>query len=127
MRFDDLGIEILPKQFGSFPRHPKKHVNSHTKVRRQYNRQRVSRFFDCSALLLRMTSRADNERFTMLDCGAADFVGGIGMAEIDQHIQIFYLPASRIAEVALRDDLDFRIVLGEIANGFSHAPSCANE
>ena len=74
-----------------------------------------------------MSSRPDDERFTMLQHSAADFGNGVRVTEINRHAATFYRWLDRIAEIALRGDLNRRIGLREFDNGFPHAPSCANK
>jgi hypothetical protein len=48
------------------------------------------------------------------------------VTEIDDDIAILYGWLYRVAQVALRDDIDVRIGFGKIDNSSSHAPSRAN-
>jgi hypothetical protein len=49
------------------------------------------------------------------------------LAKIDSHIAILHLRLDRVAKIAPRDDLDFRVAIRKIADGFSHATGCANQ
>ena len=66
MRFDDLVTEIPPKQLGSFAGQPEKHIDADAEIRCENNGQGLRSLFDYSTLLLRMASRADDQRFTVL-------------------------------------------------------------
>ena len=46
----------------------------------------------------------------MLQGSATDFSDGVGLAKIDSHIAILHRRLDRIAKIASRDDVDFRIV-----------------
>jgi hypothetical protein len=74
-----------------------------------------------------MTGRPNNQRLAMLQGSRADFRDSVGVAEIDCHIAISHRRPDRIAKIALRDDGDLRVALCKISDGFSHAPSGADE
>ena len=63
----------------------------------------------------------------MLQHSAADFGNGVRVTEINHHVATFYRRLDRIAEIALRGDLNRRIGLRKFDNSFSHAPSRADE
>ena len=90
MRFDNLTTKIRSEQFGSFSRQPEKHINSHAEIRCENHRHRVCCFFNNGPLFLRMTSRSDDERLTVVQRGAADFIDCVGVTEIDCQIAIFH-------------------------------------
>src|SRR5205809_6524654 len=74
-----------------------------------------------------MSSRADDEGSPMHQCRAADLADCVGLTKIDRHIAILHRRLDWIAQIALRDDVDFRIVLCKIDNGLSHSAFRSNE
>jgi hypothetical protein len=74
-----------------------------------------------------MTGGPNDQRRAMPQSSAAYFGYGVGMAKIDSHIAIFHRRFDWIANIALRDDVDFWVATREVSDGFSHAPSRANE
>src|SRR5260370_3755366 len=74
-----------------------------------------------------MTGCPNDQRRAMLQSSAAYFSYGVGMAKIDSHIAIFHQRFDWVANIALRDDVDFWVATREVSDGFSHAPSRANE
>jgi hypothetical protein len=73
-----------------------------------------------------MTGRPNHQRLAMMQGSTTDFSDGIGLAEIDSHIAVFHRRFDCVAEVALRDDVEFWICLRKITDSFSHAPSRAD-
>ena len=59
-----------------------------------------------------MPGRSDNQRFPMLQSRAANLVDRASMTEINRDVAIFHGRLNCIAQIALRDDADLRIVLG---------------
>ena len=127
MCFDNLRTEVRAEQLGSLSRQPKEHVDSHAEIGCQNDRYRTSCIIDNMSLLLGVASRPYDEGFTMLQRGAADFTGGVGVTEVDNHITILHRPVDGIAQIALRGDSKVRIVLRQFANSFPHASGRAHE
>src|SRR5882724_12337433 len=74
-----------------------------------------------------MSSRADDERLVTMQHSAADFSDGVRVTKIDRNVAILHSRLDRVAEVALRNDIDFAIGPGEVDNRFPHASSRADE
>ena len=66
MRFDDFRMEIVAEQFGSFVRQKKKHIDSNAEIRREHDRQRLRGIANHLTLLLRISSRPDDKRLTII-------------------------------------------------------------
>src|SRR5260370_24222166 len=102
MGLDNLRREIRVEQFGSLLGQPKEHVDSHAEIRCQHDRYRMRCLFNSFALLLRVAGRSNDERFAMLQRGAADFIDAVGLTEVDCYVTIFYRWLDRIPPVASR-------------------------
>jgi hypothetical protein len=74
-----------------------------------------------------MTRRSDDERFAVGESCPANFVDRVSVTEINGHVTIFYRRRDRIAQIALRGDLNSRIALCKIANSLAHAPGRTDE
>jgi hypothetical protein len=74
-----------------------------------------------------VAGRSNDERFAMLQRGAADFIDAVGLTEVDCHVTIFHSRFYRIAQIASRGDLDFPIALRQMEHSFSHATGGANQ
>src|SRR5882762_2754900 len=74
-----------------------------------------------------MSSRADHERFAILRGGTANFFDRARVAEIDRDIAILQGRFDRIAEIALRDDVDLRITFGQIDNRLPHSTARSDQ
>ena len=61
-------------------------------------------FFNGFALLLRVAGCSDDERFAVPQRRGADFIGAVGLTEVDCHITIFHRQFDCIAQIALRGD-----------------------
>ena len=127
MRFDNLSAEVRTKEFGSLARQPKQRIHPNTEIRCENDWDRSSSLFNYRALLLGMTRCSDDERFAVGERCPANFVDRVGVTEIDRYVTVFYRWLDRIAQIALRGDLNFRIALCKIANRLSHAPGRADE
>src|SRR2546421_10144902 len=74
-----------------------------------------------------MAGRTDDERFSTLRSGPANFVDRAGITEIDRDIAILQRRIDRVPNVALRDDVDLRIVPGQIENRLAHSTARPNQ
>src|SRR5437764_11217273 len=74
-----------------------------------------------------MPSRTDDERSSILRSRPANFVDRAGIAEIDRDIAIFKRRVDRIPDVALGDDVDLRVVPGQIENRLTHSTARSNQ
>src|SRR5581483_4196975 len=83
--------------------------------------------FDDFPLVSRVTSCANDHGPGMFHGSAAHFSGSVRLAEIDYHIAIFHWQFDRIAEIALRTDVDAQIVTRQTTNCLPHAASCADK
>src|SRR5690242_6237042 len=127
MRFNNLCTKIVAETLRSFVRQPEEHVDSDAKIGGEHNRQRTRCLLDHLALLLRMSSSANDERLTTMHRSAANFSDGVRVTEIDRNVASLHRRLDCIAKVTLCDDLDFPIGPGEVDNRFPHATSRADE
>src|SRR5436853_7617772 len=74
-----------------------------------------------------MASGADNERSSVLQSGAAEFLNRGGLAEIDRNITILHRRFKRVAQITLRGDLDLRFRTRELRDHLPHSAFRANE
>src|SRR5437660_3014711 len=74
-----------------------------------------------------MASGADNERSSVLQSGAAEFLNRTGLAEIDRNVTILHRRLKRVAQITLRCDLDLRFRTGELRDHLPHSAFGANE
>ena len=74
-----------------------------------------------------MSGGTDDKWLSILQCDAANLLDGIGMTKIDRYARFFHRRFDRVAEIALRHDVDLRIVPSKIDNRFSHPAGCADE
>src|SRR5882762_2479675 len=68
-----------------------------------------------------MPGRANHERFSVLQSRPTDFVDRARIAEVDRNVASLDGWIDRVAQIALRDDVDLRIVLGQIGNRLAHS------
>src|SRR5438270_13760365 len=68
-----------------------------------------------------MSRRSDDKRFPVSQGRSTDLFDRAGMAKIDRYIAVFDGRLNCIAQIALRDDVDPRIVLGKIDNRLAHS------
>src|SRR4029453_7107233 len=127
MRFDNRDVKIAAELLGSFARQPEKHIDSDAEIGCENDRQRTRALFDHAALFCRVTSSPNDQRLATLQGSRANFSDGVGVTEINRHITIAHCRLNRITQITPRDDVDFWVVLRKISDGFSHAPSRANE
>src|SRR6202011_3836038 len=74
-----------------------------------------------------MSRRSDDQRFPVLRSRPADFVDRAGMTEINRDVAIFDGWIDCIAEIALRDNVDLWIVLGQIDNRLAHSTASPDQ
>jgi hypothetical protein len=63
----------------------------------------------------------------MLGRSETNFFDRAGIAEIDCYVAIFHRWVDRVAEVALRDDVDLRNILRKIGNRPAHSAARTNQ
>src|SRR5260370_7986694 len=74
-----------------------------------------------------MPGRSNDKRFSILQRCAADFFDRARITEVDRNIAILDRWLDRVAEIALRDDLDLRVVPGKIDNRLAHSTARSDE
>src|SRR5438067_1613877 len=105
MRLNDFRLEFGAEDLSGAASEGEQSVNPDAEVRSENNWQRLRGIFNDLALLRRMSGRADDERFPMLQRCAADFIDRTRVAKIDRDIAILENLPDRVADVALRDDV----------------------
>src|SRR5438477_1209987 len=74
-----------------------------------------------------MSSCSDHERLAMLQRRATDFIDRTRVAKIDCDIAILESLHNRVADVALRDDVDLRVVFGKVDNRLAHSTARSDQ
>src|SRR5205807_7344749 len=111
MRLNDFRFEFGAEDLSGAATEGEQSVDPDAEVGSENNWQRLRVIFNDLELLRRMSGRANDERFPMLQPCAADFFDRTCVTEIDRNIAILHRWFNRVAEIALRDDVDLRIVL----------------
>src|SRR5437660_5543190 len=120
MHLNDLRLEFGAQDLSGAASEGEQSVDPDAEVRRKDNRQRLRSIFNELALFRRMSGRPNHERFPMLQRCAADFADRTCVAEIDCDVAILHRWFNRVTEIALRHNVDLRIVLTKIDNRLTH-------